>query len=314
MQRKVVVVTPVKNEDWILDLFLQSCSVWADCIVIADQASTDMSRSIVRRYKKAILVENPAAEFNENERQKLLLAEARKIPGEKVIFALDADEILSAGAWNTDDWRRLLAAPSGTVALFRWPLVESGFRRYRYGKRPNMPLAYVDDGAEHKGSDMHSLRIPMSDESPRMPINDFVVMHYQAVDYRRLQVKHVWYQLLERSRDPSKSPIQIFRLYNHMYLFSNSFYSPVPESWYEGYHQLGIDPTGVGVGGPYWWEGEIDRLSGLLSPQAMRHLDLPGNSNLLLAYLRATRRVGNWLAIRILDKILGFLIKVNESR
>ena len=42
---KIIVVTPIKNEDWILDRFLSVTSQFADLIIIADQNSTDKSMS-----------------------------------------------------------------------------------------------------------------------------------------------------------------------------------------------------------------------------------------------------------------------------
>lgn len=40
---QIIVVTPIKNEDWILDRFLSTTSLWADNIIIADQCSTDFN-------------------------------------------------------------------------------------------------------------------------------------------------------------------------------------------------------------------------------------------------------------------------------
>ena len=36
----LVVLTPVRNEAWILRAFLEATSLWADHIIIADQMST----------------------------------------------------------------------------------------------------------------------------------------------------------------------------------------------------------------------------------------------------------------------------------
>lgn len=61
----LVVVTPVRNEAWVLDAFLTCVSSWADYIVVADQHSTDGSREIAAKYEKVILVDNDAAEMNQ---------------------------------------------------------------------------------------------------------------------------------------------------------------------------------------------------------------------------------------------------------
>jgi len=77
----VICLTPIKNESWILDRFIQCASLWADHIIIADQQSTDESRVIAGRYSKVTLIENSSATYSEKERQQLLLEAARKIPG-----------------------------------------------------------------------------------------------------------------------------------------------------------------------------------------------------------------------------------------
>ena len=50
---KIVVVTQVKNEEWILERFLALTSRFADAIVVADQRSTDRSREIYAQFSKS---------------------------------------------------------------------------------------------------------------------------------------------------------------------------------------------------------------------------------------------------------------------
>ena len=42
---KVICMTPVKNEEWIMERFLAAASLWADCIIVADQHSQDRTAS-----------------------------------------------------------------------------------------------------------------------------------------------------------------------------------------------------------------------------------------------------------------------------
>ena len=74
---QIICLTPVKNEAWILERFLECASLWADQIIIADQGSDDGSREIARSFNKVQLIENSAKVFNEPERQKLLIEAAR---------------------------------------------------------------------------------------------------------------------------------------------------------------------------------------------------------------------------------------------
>src|SRR4051812_20136261 len=108
---KIVVITPVKNEAWILNRFLQVTSQFADRIIIADQNSTDESVSICQRYLKVTLVRNEFDEYDEASRQRLLIQMARElVPEPKILLALDADEILAANATTTSGWQDMLKA------------------------------------------------------------------------------------------------------------------------------------------------------------------------------------------------------------
>ena len=54
----IIVITPVRNEAWVLRAFLEATSLWADYIIIADQMSTDGSREIAKKYPKVVLIDN----------------------------------------------------------------------------------------------------------------------------------------------------------------------------------------------------------------------------------------------------------------
>ena len=105
-QPLIVCLTPVKNEAWVLDRFLQCASHWADHIIIADQGSTDGSQEIAKKYPKVMLVENKEKQFQGTGMRKLLLHESRKIPGSKLLIALDADEILPLSLLRVMNGRR----------------------------------------------------------------------------------------------------------------------------------------------------------------------------------------------------------------
>ena len=81
---KLVVLTPVRNEAWVLRGFLEATSLWADYIIIADQMSNDGSRDIAREYPKVILIDNDREEMHMAATRRLLFEEARKIKGEKI--------------------------------------------------------------------------------------------------------------------------------------------------------------------------------------------------------------------------------------
>ena len=128
----IIVMTPVRNEAWVLKAFLETTSTWADYIIIADQMSTDGSRDIIKEYANRnerypdkadiILIDNKNPNFNEAERQAMLVAKAREISAgrDTILFGLDADEILSANFKGTEDWKKILNSIPGDVFWFKW--------------------------------------------------------------------------------------------------------------------------------------------------------------------------------------------------
>ena len=158
--RKIICLTPIKNEAWILERFLKCASLWADHIIIADQKSDDGSAEIAKSYQKVIYVSNDSDEFNEPERQKLLIDTAREIPGEKVLIALDADEVLTSNFVNSPEWQTLINSPVGTIIKFQWVNLMDDLQ-HCWIPDSFYPWGFVDDGSEHKGCLIHSHRVPL---------------------------------------------------------------------------------------------------------------------------------------------------------
>ena len=180
MKPTIICLTPVKNEAWILDIFLKSTSLWADYIIIADQMSTDGSREIALKYPKVKLIDNESPIYNEPERQKLLINEARKIEGQRLLITLDADEMFSPEIFTSVEWENVLKSPSGTIIKFQWANFLPDFKRMWYGYY--FPWGYMDDGAEHTSNNkIHSGRIPLPDNHPVVEINDFKVIHFNLL-------------------------------------------------------------------------------------------------------------------------------------
>lgn len=303
----IICITPVKNEAWILDLFLKTTSLWADYIIIADQHSDDGSRDIARQYEKVTLIDNDSEDFNEPERQELLLSAARKIPGEKLIIALDADEILSAEALDLSSWHKMLAAEPGTAFGFRWPLINQEFNEFWYSDTNLRYFAYRDDGATHIGNKIHSPRIPILSDTKLEVVDSFVVMHYQFVDWERMKSKHRWYQCYERVNFPNKNQISLYRMYHHMY--NKKQLLPIPKSWFGRYLDRQINICSVHINKVYRWDILTDEYIQKFGVDYFKYVDVIGNNNLLLRYLSKTQKYSQTVLIRMIDKILKLLWK-----
>ncbi len=302
---KIVCMTPIKNEAWILDKFLAAASVWADHIIIADQLSSDGSKEIALKYDKVIYIENRSEQFNEPERQKLLINEARKISGKKLLIALDADEFISGDAFDSKDWNNMIHSEPGSVFKFKWPFITSSYDKYWAGDDAKMPFAYMDDGAQHTGSKIHSVRIPYPEHAKVYEVHQFVVMHFMYTDWKRMQSKHRWYQCYERCEFPRKSAIAIFRRYNHMYRVRDIDKKSVPNSWFDTYSERGIELKSTFESKSYYWDPLVEEMVNKYGEEYFKYIDLPSNDNFLLKYLRKTRHFEYLLVEKVFDKFLG---------
>jgi glycosyltransferase involved in cell wall biosynthesis len=257
MQQPIVFcLTPVKNEAWILERFLKCASVWADRIIIADQGSTDGSQEIAQKFSKVTIIGNVSTEYNELERQRMLIAEARRSVGPKVLVALDADEFLTSNFLKSPEWQSITGAVPGTVIKFQWPQIEATFSGLYFFDYPyEMPFGFVDDGSEHTGQTIHSFRVPVPPGSPILAPAQIKVMHYCLLDRDRFKSRIRWYQCFEHLT-LKKKPIELYRYY-HPYLFMSSVMRPIPDEWIQGYEERGIDTSSVNRERVYRWDREV---------------------------------------------------------
>jgi glycosyltransferase involved in cell wall biosynthesis len=236
---KIVVITPVKNEDWILDRFLAVTSQFADLIIIADQNSTDKSIDICKNYPKVTLIPNRSEQFNEASRQLLLIQTARElVPEHKILLALDADEILAASAVKTMGWQSMLKAQPGTVLCFEKPdLYVTPSRCIRY--ETPWPLGYVDDGAEHQPKKIHSIRIPMPENAPRLHIHEVKILHYTL----RSETQAAKFRLYSAIENSLSTGFALTRRdkYNLNSKNKKLQISSCPTEWFTGWEEIGID-------------------------------------------------------------------------
>lgn len=326
----VICLTPVKNEAWILERFLRCASLWADHIIIADQQSTDGSREIAAKYPKVTLIDNSSKTFNEPERQKLLLEAARRIPGPRLLIALDADEMLTGNFSNSPEWNTLIQAPIGTVIAFDRANLQPNFQYY-WREDCFFCYGFLDDGSEHTGEEIHSPRIPVPAQAPIIKLRDIKVLHYQYTDWERMKSKHRWYQcweLLNRSSSSFRA-IKIHRLYHHMY---TTDVHPILKEWFLGYEHQGIDMTSTNTTSIFWWDKQILDWLAKYGADTFKKLDIwdvdwsilfskinPDSppvdykdprsklDKCIHLWLKKTQRVSSRRSIVMLEKLLGFL-------
>lgn len=236
-----IVMTPTRNEAWVIRAFLECNGLWADYIIIADQMSTDGTREIIARYAQqsldeahldathldakrldkkhraeVIMIDNKNPEFNEAERQSMLVAKAREVAAgrDTLLWGLDADEILPANWQETEDGKHILNSVKGDVFWYKWAQLAPD--KKHYGDSVYYPWLFHDDGVEPHGNyvrAMHSMRIPYPIEEKQMYyVKDFRVLHCGLLDPMRIAAKNRFYQFVDWEVN-HKTPVALSRMY-----------------------------------------------------------------------------------------------------
>ncbi len=269
--RQIICLTPVRNEAWILDIFLRATALWADRIIIMDQASDDGTREIAASHPKVDLIDNPSATFNEPERQALLIATARqRYPG-SVLIALDADEIFTPEWMTTGACERLRAATPGTRLLARWANARPGMRSYWLGRW--VTCGFVDDGVTaHQGRPIHSPRLPGPEGGDIIHETSTRILHYRGVDRRRMDSKHRWYQCWELLHGQRRDVVRQHRFYHSVETPRLRKFRRLPRAWRDWYHARGLVIDGYRQDEALWWDRELVQWLHLHGPERFRQL------------------------------------------
>lgn len=249
----LVVLTPVRNEAWILERFLAVTGAFADVILVADQRSTDGSRELCMRHPKVQLLDNPEQGYDEGERRRMMVAEARaRVPAPRILLALDADEILAADALGRVGWETMLAAPPGTTLGFELVDLYLGTDRCMRHD-PFRPFGYVDDGAPFAGRVIHGARIPVPPQATTLRLDDVKLLHYAAAAPARFAAKLRWYSCLENVLGTCRPVLKRrLRYLNHLDYTWRGRLEPTRPEWFADWESRGIDMHTVATE-PYCW-------------------------------------------------------------
>jgi glycosyltransferase involved in cell wall biosynthesis len=249
----IVVLTPLKNDAWILRRFLEVTSVFADLIIIADQGSTDGGLKICREFPKVTVIDNSDGAYDEAHRQQLLIAAARNlVPLPRILLALDADEILTASSLGSAGWQAMLAATPGTVLLFEKPNLYLSAANCE--RRPlDFPGAFVDDGVSmHRPLRIHSPRLPMPPASPQLVLGDVKFMHYALIRPEAQKAKMRMYAALENVMGTKSLYTRRRYYWSKRVLRPMGPIEPAPREWFKGWEDRGIDMASIDDTQPYW--------------------------------------------------------------
>lgn len=330
MESKIICLTPVLNEEWIIERFLKCASLWADIIIISDQGSTDSTVEIAKTFPKVRLIRNDnGADFDEQNMRSPLFREARKIAGKRILISLDADEFFTPN-FDSPEWSTIRNSKEGTRFEFSWLNVLPGFETCF--SSVNNICGFVDDGSIYDVGLIHVPRQPQSDNANVLRLNDISILHMQFIDWERMERKQLWYQMFERIHNPQKSKIQLYRIYNYTnppLEVDGVKCHPIEDNWISGYLSLGIDITSVLKQSEYIWDEKIIRYLNEYGVEFFKYINIDIShwtklanqagvqinkratshdnrwfSRIVLFYLNRTQICRNALIVRLIDKVL----------
>ena len=258
MDLKKICLTPTRNEAWILPIFLKLAEQWADHIIIMDQCSTDDTRKIAAAHPKVRLIENDDPTYDEAFRQKTLIDAAREIAGKRLIFALDADEAFSANWLSSEEWNSVCQSEVGTRFRLHWVSPFADLERCSV-TGPKI-YGFMDDGSDHEGSQIHSIRVPEKADAPLFQLDEIVLLHFDRLSVRRMAIKRAWYQCWELVNSSGLSTVDIVRGYYERKEFSRKTSEVFQEQWYQAFSQLDIQLDNIDDSESTWWEHDILKL------------------------------------------------------
>lgn len=220
---QIIIITPVRNEAWVLEAFLTHCTSWADHIIIADHHSTDGSREIASQFPKVKLIDNPCQEWVEYQCRARLLEEASHIDGDKIIFALDADEFLSEGFEKTNGWKKMLNSKPNEIFFFSWLNLYGDYRHAdvievhsEWAAHYSEDVDLVKEYLKREKQAVHCSRIPCL-EATRCKythIEDIYFVHLANINSRKVRNKLDFYQVVNVDKNQNKAnPINLYRSY-----------------------------------------------------------------------------------------------------
>lgn len=223
----IIVITPVRNEAWVLDAFLTCTSSWADYIILADQYSDDGTREIAAKFDKVILIDNPTREWYEYICRTRLIEEASKIPGDKIIFGLDADEFFSEGFEKTESWQRIINSKGNEIFCFNWLNLFDDFfnveytdMHFEWAAHFEEKVDIVEEYRKREEHAVHCARVPCleTDRCQYIFVDDFWVVHLAKLNHEKIRQKYDFYQVtwVDKNKDKA-NPINMYRGYSKYY-------------------------------------------------------------------------------------------------
>ena len=243
---KTIALMLTHNEGHILPYTLPPLAKICDHIIIADQHSTDDTRAIIKKCKKAILIDNPPASPNsdyDSQGRPLLMKAARDFDGNNLLLALDADEIIAPPC--SHPLKEMISEHShpGQGFEMRWIQLYRNAHSYLPISRdrfhvPWMRFAFYDDRRPIVAVNRfaHGGRFPIGKVKYNYLL-DYRLVHLRWLSFNKSLWQQVWYMMKEwQYNDFSASSVVAINKFYHStnYVPSTAQTKKIPATWLDG--------------------------------------------------------------------------------
>lgn len=198
---KIIALLPIKNEAWILPIYLSSMTKIADEIIALNDASIDESADILKKAGVIVVESTSKEKVNMSEKRRLLLQKGRDAGGTHFIW-LDADELLSDSFMKKG--RDIIASlrPAERLSM-RWVTLWKDIRHERtdppWGNLYKDFIVCDDPSLFFEERILSEGRTPISELSKNIMLEpkEGVVLHLQGARWNAYQMKQAWYRCIE---------------------------------------------------------------------------------------------------------------------
>lgn len=261
---KIIVLMPVRNEEWILERTLEADSLFADHIIVGDQGSIDKTPEICKKFPKVVYLTNPEEYPGKKNRRQILLDKARQLFGAgNIIFCLDADEVPTGNILEDSSWKDSLESLKiGQSMMLEWMNLWRSPKKYcddnSIWKKSFRYFIFKDDGRTNYAlGDVHESRVPSAFLENPLKYKDVKIMHFHFVLWNRMLSKQQHCRIMEKRVFPKKSFLAINTRYWNTKDERNIILKDTLDFWLELWQRKGIDLENFSENKLYWFDAEI---------------------------------------------------------
>lgn len=242
-QKKIVGLVPMRNEELLIADCLRALAMVTDAIVVLDDASEDSSMAIVKSLQKECNIERIHEKKiwyrDEPGDRNIMLKLGREIGGTHFVV-IDADEMLTANLVKNNYLRNLiLDLVPGDKMNMHWIRLWKKIDQFRTDGLLK-EVIFCDDGkSSYQSGFIHTSRIPNNLIDGKnlyiKPYFTYGLLHYQAVNWRNMEIRRAWYRCIIRVRKPEYTDAQVNASCACHEDENNITLAQCPAEWFDGY-------------------------------------------------------------------------------